>query len=728
MAHLRRQRRRINLERLEDRWAPAVLSVDPTGNLHAIDPRIYGVAFASTSQLGDLAAPTNRYGGNTTSTYNWQLNADNRGSDWYFQSLPYGSATPGAEVDSFIQSTKSGAADPLITIPTMGWVATLGPNRGRLSSYSISKYGGQTGNDWQWFPDAGNGIQAGTNTPITWNTPSDALVSVNEQFQAAWVNHLRSTWGTAAAGGVKTFILDNEPSIWHETHRSANPVGASMSQIRDKLRDYSAAIKAVEPGAYVMGPEEFGWSGYFLSGKDIQYGNQTGNWGSLPDKTANGGADYLPWVLQQLKASDLATGRRTLDAFTVHYYPQGGEFGNDVSQSMQLLRNRSTRALWDPAYVNESWIGSAGPEGGIVRLIPRLRQWADSYYLPGTDVGITEYNWGAEGHMNGATAQADIYGIFGREDLDLANRWTTPATNSPTYLAMKMFRNYDGAGHGFGDVGGQAIVENTDQVSAFVSRRSSDGALTVMVINKNLYNSGNPSATTPVTLNLNHFTATGTAQHWQLAAVNANNQTVASITQQANVAITGNSLTFNAKMQSVNLFVIAPAVQPAPTAAVTIDTGAAQRSRVGSVTLTFSERVTLGRDAIRVTRTGPGGLTGSVPVTIDTSASTATQTIARLTFGGGFVSGGSLIDGRYSLNVDGRLVLDTEGRAMAGDLVSGFHRLFGDADGNATVDNGDFLAFRLAFLSTQTAFDADGDGQVTTSDFLAFRLRFLVTI
>ena len=94
--------------------------------------------------------------------------------------------------------------------------------------------------------------------------------------------------------------------------------------------------------------------------------------------------------------------------------------------------------------------------------------------------------------MNGATTQADIWGIFGREGLDLANRWTTPATDSPTYLAMKMYRNYDGNGSAFGDTSVGASVANPDQVSAFASIRASDGALTVMVVNKNLYNPGNP--------------------------------------------------------------------------------------------------------------------------------------------------------------------------------------------------------------------------------------------
>ena len=99
---------------------------------------------------------------------------------------------------------------------------------------------------------------------------------------------------------------------------------------------------------------------------------------------------------------------RLLDVFTVHYYPQGGEFSDDVSSAMQLRRNRSTRSLWDPNYVDETWINDK------VQLIPRLTGWVNTYY-PGTLIGITEYNWGAESHINGATTQADIYGIFGRE-------------------------------------------------------------------------------------------------------------------------------------------------------------------------------------------------------------------------------------------------------------------------------------------------------------------------
>src|SRR6185437_8165641 len=109
-----------------------------------------------------------------------------------------------------------------------------------------------------------------------------------------------------------------------------------------------------------------------------------------------------------------------------------------------LLRNQSTRQFWDTNYVDPSWINS------VIMLIPRMKNWVATYY-PGTKIGVTEYSWGAEGNINGATAQADLLGIFGREGLDLATRWTSPTNGDAVFLAMKMYRNYDGNKSTFGN-------------------------------------------------------------------------------------------------------------------------------------------------------------------------------------------------------------------------------------------------------------------------------------
>jgi hypothetical protein len=208
-----------------------------------------------------------------------------------------------------------------------------------------------------------------------------------------------------------------------------------------------------------------------------------------------------------------------------------------VTTATQLLRNRSTRGLWDPNYVDESWINAP------VYLIPRLKNWVATYYFPDTPVAITEYNWGAESNINGATAQADIFGIFGREGLDLATRWTTPDPSTPTYLAMKMYRNYDGAKSSFGDTSVSATVANPDQLSAFAAQSSSDEALTVMVINKVL------TGTTPVTIDLKNFDGAGKAHVYQLTSANA-------IQQLSDLTYARSTLNLSTPAQSITLLVI----------------------------------------------------------------------------------------------------------------------------------------------------------------------------
>ena len=527
--------------------AAVTVNVDANANRHPINPLVYGVAYGSAAALADLNSPLNRYGGNNSSRYNWQQNADNRDFDWYFESIGDTSATPGERGDTFIAGSKSAGAQSMITIPMLDWVAKLGANRGKLASFSQAKYGAQTGNDWQWYPDAGNGVSKSTGANITGNDPNDANVPNSASLQQSWAQHIVSTWGTASGGGLGYYILDNEPSIWHSTHRDVHPTGATMDEIKNKMIAFAGAIKAADPSALVVGPEEWGWSGYFYSGYDQQYG-AAHNWCCFPDKQAHGNWDYLPWLLDQMHQNELATGKRLLDVFSVHYYPQGGEFGNDTSTTMQLLRNKSTRSLWDPNYVDPTWINDK------VMLIPRIRNWVGAYY-PGLPTAITEYNWGAEGHINGATTQADIYGIFGRESLDIGTRWTTPDATTPTYKAMKLYRNYDGNRSTFGDTSVSAAVPNPDNLSAFAAVRSSDGAMTVMVISKVL------SGTTPVTLNLANFAAGGVAQPWQLTSANA-------ITRLADVSFSGASVNLTVPAQSVTLLVLPAGTPNAPPVAV----------------------------------------------------------------------------------------------------------------------------------------------------------------
>jgi hypothetical protein len=559
------------VEFLESRLAPAVVGVNASTSVHAIDPNIYGSAFATTAQMQDLRLTVNRDGGNASDTYSYAQDATNHGSDWYFESIASGSGN-GQGMDQFVSDTKAGGAQPSLTLNLFDWAAKNATSS-TLGSFPVSTYGAQQSTD-PYNSNLGNGVHTnGTN--ITGNDPNIAYVANSPTIEKAWIQHLIATFGNSQNGGVQYYTMGNEPALWNSTHRDIHPNGETNTELLNDIINYASMVKSLDPGAKILGPEEWGWTGYYIDGADAA----AQNWGAT-----YGGLNVQQWLLQQLHQYDINHGTRLLDYFTLHYYPQGGEFSNDVSTSTELLRNQSTRSLWDPNYVDQSWIASTGINGGKVNLINQMKSWVNTYY-PGTKIGITEYNWGAEGNMNGATTQADIWGIFGREGLDLADRWTTPATGSPTYLAMKMFRNYDGNGSAFGDTSVSASVANPDQVDAFASTRSSDGAMTVMVINKNLYDPTNPTATTPITINLSNFANTGIAQEWQLAANNPSDQTQAAISHLSNVSVNGNSITVNVPQESVTLFVIPPAP---PASAPPTPTGLTATPGNASVTLSWN--------------------------------------------------------------------------------------------------------------------------------------------
>lgn len=454
---------------------PAVMTirVDGSARGHAISPDIYGTNFATTAQLRDLRAPINRAGGNSASLYNWQEDARNAGADWFFQSLPVSDAETDQFGARFVMNSARGGARSMITISVNGWIATLGEGRAKRAAYSVAKYGPQRSVDTRWYPDAGNGIRL-DGTRITDNDPADAARQTGIDEQVQWVKALTARFGMRKQGGVAYYLMDNEPGLWFETHRAVHPVGVHAQDYADTVIATSRAIKAVDPSAQIMAPEEWGWLGLLHSGFDTQHRDQPDMRGKLDRDQQTGGMDYLPWLLQRWKAAG-----RPVDIISVHLYPQGGEIGEDaLSPVMQHKRARSTRALWDRAYVDESWINQP------VALIPRLRQWIDRHYWPDTPIAITEYSWGAEDHMSGATAQADILGIFGRERVAVANRWGTPRTGSPAYLAMKIYRNADDRGSAFGDVSLATSTPDPDRLSAFAARKSDDGAITVMVVNK----------------------------------------------------------------------------------------------------------------------------------------------------------------------------------------------------------------------------------------------------
>ena len=517
------------------------LGIDAAAGRHAISPDIYGMNFASESLATDLRVPVRRRGGNSTSRYNWQNDTTNTGSDWYFENIPKDNPNPallpsGSDADRFVEQDRRTGAKSIITIPLIGWVAKQRPTSHPYDcGFKVSRYGSQDSVD-PWDTDCGNGIKSGVN--LTGNDPADTSVATTPGFVSGWLNHLISSYDTAANGGVAYYSLDNEPMLWNSTHRDVHPLPTSYDELRDTALLYAPLIKAADPTAKTLGPALWGWPAYFYSALDQAGGGSW--WETRPDRKAHGDMPFVAWYLQQMQAYEQQHGVRILDYLDLHFYPQAENVslktaGNAATQALRL---RSTRALWDATYVDESWIGEA------VRLIPQMKEWVTANY-PGTKLAITEYNWGGLEHINGALAQADVLGIFGREGLDLATLWELPTATQPGAFAFRMYRNYDGAGHAFGETSLQATSEDQAKLAIYAAQRDSDGHLTAIIINK----TGSDLVSS---VSLRNFSATTTAKVFRYSSAN-----LSAIERLTDLTVVGGSISTTFPANSITLLELA---------------------------------------------------------------------------------------------------------------------------------------------------------------------------
>jgi hypothetical protein len=164
----------------------------------------------------------------------------------------------------------------------------------------------------------------------------------------------------------------------------------------------------------------------------------------------------------------------------------------------------------------------------------------------------------------------------------------------------------------------------------------------------------------------------------------------------------------------------------------------AQRSMVDSIAYTFNHPVTLGANAVsialhqNVTVNGTGGqAVGTLPTLAWSSADGGVTWV--VTFSGNGVVGGSIADGVYDLTLNHAAITDAQGQALAADRVDTFYRLYGDSNGDGTVNNADTFQLRKTFGAGtgDAAFlaylDATGDGTVNNADVFQYRRRFGTT-
>ncbi len=488
------------------------VTVDVLTNRHPISPYIYGGSYPKdAATITDSGLSVVRWGGNATSTYNWQLHTYNADNDYYFEDFDTTALGGSADGDSaqFIKHVVAAGSNPLTTIAMLPWVAksaeTAPPSPNYHWSFSALKYGSQCHID-PFNTDAGDGITAGANcdsspTYLTAN-PNDAyfpLLDGPPQGTDPAGSVYRNQWTAALAPAFGTaphfYNMDNEIDIWGGTHRDIHPNPATYNELRDTYLTESRALKGWDPLAIRLGPVSCCWYFYWRSA--------TGS----SETSSHGGVDFLPWWLNEVAWSDAVNNSRSLDIFDIHAYPDGPDTTSFTQAQKQALAVRIYRDWWDSTYTSEaSYIANGGfsiePLDSKPFRIPRMRAIVNQIY-PGTLFSITEWSAEFAGAADFSTAlgDADAYGILGRERVYLASRWTAPDPANPNYLALKLFTNYDGAHHGFGTTSVSA-THNADPnlFSTYAAVDSTGKTLTMMVINKD------PANGAQVQFALNGFT------------------------------------------------------------------------------------------------------------------------------------------------------------------------------------------------------------------------------
>ena len=150
----------------------------------------------------------------------------------------------------------------------------------------------------------------------------------------------------------------------------------------------------------------------------------------------------------------------------------------------------------------------------------------------------------------------------------------------------------------------------------------------------------------------------------------------------------GNGNYLPSQSSPVTFTIQAPVIPPSTVSVVSfkVNDGSPQRLMVDSLSVTFSSPVTLAAGAIALTTQGGA----AVPFQL----STTDNTTYVLKFTGSQFIGGSLANGHYMLTINHALVSGPNGAVMKADENYLFFRLFGDYNGDGTVNNADYAIFR----------------------------------
>ena len=414
-----------------------------------ISQDIYGTNTYEALSTDPLNPTVARFGGNRSSTYNWETNWSNAGSDYIHHSDDWWvtatgldklkwETVAGSAIQAQIDSARKANRAYVLTLQAMGYVAA--DENGTVDCSApcnrwVPSFPNKPGGIYQYPPDT-----------------KDNAVYIDEE-----VSWLTKKYGLAKNGGVKYYQVDNEPELWNHTHSFVKQEKVTPLQLAEINETYAKVVRKFDPTAKILGFVGFGW------------------WGIVT-------VDFRTYLKEMKKRSEIH-GASLIDIFDWHFYP------NDLqkftsSQEWDLLQ--APRVLWDDTYYIAGGSGPMGYYGKAPSLIRRYKN-AINVDFPGLKMGITEWNASFDvSKVVSGLYVADILGVFGQEDIEVATYFDRPSKFAAT--GFKLFTNYDGKNSRYGNTYVEALTSDLPNATVYASIENSinDTMLHVVVVSKNM--------------------------------------------------------------------------------------------------------------------------------------------------------------------------------------------------------------------------------------------------
>ncbi len=449
----------------------SIVSIDDREPGRAISKLIYGSNEIGTmdggARSGDLdrvaGVTARRLGGNLMTSYNWVNNASNAGKDFQNANgaflldalgIPKGEwSKPGIVVETMHEMSLAMGAVSLVTVPIAGYVAA----------------------DFNGTVPQRDAAPSSRFVPVRWSGGTQTEIDPKVANIPQFVRRLISRYGSAGTSrGIWGYALDNEPGLWAENHPRIVTTPPTIRSMVERSIIAATAIKAIDPKAMVFGPASWGATEMvnFQNAPDFNLYSRFGS--------------FLAAYLDAFRDASERAGYRLLDALDIHWYAfsrHGTLYrSNDPKLARYILD--APRSLTEPMFREESWVSDALPsgagEGVRLPLLPSLTKLTERWFA-GTELAVTEFNYGGSESLAAGLATADALGRFGDQNVRLATHWGSIA--GWLAEAYRLYRAPDDANISFGDLSLDAQHQMPGLV-VYAARTRQTDRMQIIAINK----------------------------------------------------------------------------------------------------------------------------------------------------------------------------------------------------------------------------------------------------